>query len=170
MLLNIRDYFDQISDALDKLNSVSVSFETDRQVESTLEYYATTYSEFKGSYGILVETDKACVGLQLDSEGNFLPNLIEAYDGENSDYIPDAPDIFDYEESPHRDLIKILENPAVCKYMAYRFIYREPEGSEDDREYAEYRDVFGPMRLSQLKLKLGRDTFISVERWESNTL
>jgi hypothetical protein len=32
------------------------------------------------------------------------------------------------------------------------------------REYAEYRVVFGPMRLGEVKIKLGKDTFITASR------
>ncbi len=68
--------------------------------------------------------------------------------------------------------MKALEDDELTDYMAYCFKYREPEGSEEAREYAEYRDSFGPMRMGEVKIKLGSDTFITAvrDRWNSDNL
>ena len=170
-LKDVRYDFYLIDEALENVSSDVFLSQSDAQ--SKFDDYSHVFGKIKGEYLLVSEVDEACVGLQMTEEGIFLPGLIEAY-GENygSDYIPDAPDIFEANSAPHRVLLEILEDDWETEYMAYRFTCSQPEGDEDTREYAEYRDVFGPMRLETLKIKLGENTFLTASRnrWNENNL
>ena len=170
-LQTIRYDFWLIDEALDQMEKNLIFTQSD--AESKFDDCSHVFGKIKGEYLLISEVDDACIGLQMTEEGIFLPELIEAY-GPNygSDYIPDAPDIFEAGDSPHRAFLDILEDDEQTEYMAYHFTIRQPEGDEDTREYAEYRDVFGPMRLEELKIKLSENTFISVtrNRWNGSNL
>lgn len=170
-LKDVRYDFYLIDEALE--NAGSDVFLSQSDAESKFDDYPHVFGKIKGDYFLVSETDNACVGLQITEEGFFLPDVIEAY-GEDygSDYIPNAPDIFEADSSPHRVFLDILEDDWETEYMAYRFTCRQPEGDEDTREYAEYRDVFGSMRLETLKIKLGEKVFITASRnrWNQDNL
>lgn len=141
-------------------------------IDDRIENYESKYGrEDYYGYALIAKHDnQALIGIQVDCDGNIAPNLVEAYgEGCGDSYIPDASDIFDSDEVPHRELIGKLDQ---ADYMAYRYSYREPEGSEEEREYAEYRDVFGPMRLDHVKIKLSSGKIIKVDnqRWDGQQL
>lgn len=168
-LTALRYDFYLIDEALERMDPTLLL--TPSAAESKFDHYGSVFGTLQGDYLLVSESNTACIGLQMNATGLFLPEWIEAYDDNyGSDYIPDAPDIFEAGTAPHRAFFDILEDDGLTEYMAYRFAYRQPEGDESTREYAEYRDVFGPMRLECVNIKLGAETFLTVTRhsWHEN--
>jgi internalin A len=169
MLVQIRDDFNLIDEAIDEtLNEMLEEFSCTFTSSNPSENYEWVSDDKEGDYFISSSYDSSYdnVTIQMNEEGKIL-SYVEAYNNyHESDYIPDATDIFEHGASPHRNLIKFLDESDLVEYMAYRFRTRKPEGSEDDMEYAEYRDVFGPMRVHEVHVKLGENTLIEVSREE----
>jgi len=150
-------YFEKLEDIIYKFTL----FINEDEIEEIIEENNLTECD-KNTYNICYfEKELGLLNISFDKKLQC-KGFSEAYNKDvyGSDCIDDAPDIFKVDESPYYMFSHESTIFSDFEYGAYILNVRVPEGSEDEIEYAEYRDVFGPARLKECLIKLSDEKTI----------